>query len=137
VFNLHGFDRLTEWKRFRDNLELSETPLEDVAEFWGNAPFVSTYLDPKAPAEWPDPWHLVLDLRLDDLAISLGMLYTLKLTTRFMSSKFEIHTSMLPDKDDPRYFLIIDNKFVLNLEYKEVVDISTLDKTKASLIWSV
>jgi hypothetical protein len=137
VFNLHGFDRLTEWKRFRDDLELSETPLKDVAEFWGNAPFVSTYLDPKAPAEWPDPWHLVLDLQLDDLAISLGMLYTLKLTTRFMGSKFEIHTSMSPDRGDPRYFLTIDDKFVLNLEYKEVVDISTLDRTKASLIWSV
>ena len=80
VFDSYGTDRLTKWKQFRDSLETSATPLEDVAELWSHAPFVSPYLDPQNPAEWPDPWHLILDLRLDDLAIALGMLYTIKLT---------------------------------------------------------
>ena len=136
VFDRHGTDRLAAWKQFRDSLETSSQPLEDVAELWSHAPFVSTYLDPKNPAEWPDPWHLILDLRLDDLAIALGMLYTIKLTQRFMDTKCEIHMSMLPDKKEPSYLLVVNDKHVLNLEYKSVVSIKELKKFETSIIWS-
>ena len=136
VFNLYGTDRLAEWKKFRDQLEISEKPFEDLAEFWGSAPFVNPYLDPNNPAEWPDPWHLILDDRLDDLAIALGMLYTLKLTRRFMDTEYEIHTSMPSKEKQPRYFLLIDKKHVLNLEYKHVVDVNELSKIQTNKIWS-
>jgi hypothetical protein len=136
VFDRHGTDRLTYWKQFRDYVEVSSDPLKDVAEFWGNAPFVSAYLNPQNPTEWPDPWHLVLDSRLDELAIALGMLYTIKLTRRFMDSKCEIHTSMLPKEKHPRYFLIVDDVYVLNFEYKNVVDVTAIPEIKTSLIWS-
>lgn len=137
MFDLYGNERLAAWKQFRDSLESSENPLLDVAEFWSQAPFVSPYLDPNDPAKWPDPWHLVLDLHLDDLAITLGMLYTLKLTKRFMNNQCEIHTSMLPDKKDPCYLLVIDKKHVLNLEYKNVVDIEKISKISTNIIWSM
>ena len=136
MFNLYGNERLAAWKQFRDSLESSENPLLDVAEFWSQAPFVSPYLDPNNPTKWPDPWHLVLDLHLDDLAIALGMLYTVKLTQRFMDTKCEIHTSMLPDKKEPCYFLIVDKKYVLNLEYKNVVDIKEISNISTNIIWS-
>jgi hypothetical protein len=136
VFNLHGNERLAAWKQFRDSLESSENPLLDVAEFWSQAPFVSPYLDPNNPAKWPDPWHLVLDLHLDDLAIALGMLYTIKLTQRFMDTSCEIHMSILPDKKEPSFLLVVDNKHVLNLEYKNVVDIEKISKIATNMIWS-
>lgn len=136
MFDLHGTERLAAWKQFRDSLEQSPNPLVEVAEFWARAPFVSPYLDPQNPAEWPDPWHLVLDSRLDDLAIALGMLYTLKLTQRFMKVECEIHTSMLPDKKEPSYLLVVDKKHVLNLEYNNVVDINELTGFKTNMIWS-
>lgn len=136
MFDRHGTDRLIEWKKFRDSLETSDTPFQDVAVFWSQAPFVSPYLNPKNPTEWPDPWHLVLDSRLDDLAISLGMLYTLKLTSRFMNSLFEIHTSMLSEEKNQKYFLIVDNEHVLNLEYKSVVTVSSLEQVQTNLVWS-
>lgn len=136
MFNLFGNERLTEWKRFRDSLEVSQTPFEDVANLWANAPFVSPYLNPNNSSEWPDPWHLILDGKLDDLAICLGMLYTLKLTQRFMDTNFEIHTSMFPDKEELSYMLIVDNKHVLNLEYKNVVDVEKIKDLKTKLIWS-
>ncbi len=136
MFDKHGTDRIAAWKEFRDTLETSDHPLEDVAELWSHAPFVSPYLDPKTPTEWPDPWHLVVDLRLDDLAIALGMLYTIKLTRRFMGTKCEIHTSMLPDKREPSYMLIVEDKHVLNLEYKSVVSIEKIKTIKTSMIWS-
>ncbi len=137
MFNHYGTDRLIEWKKFRDSLESSDTPFHDVAVFWSHAPFVSPYLNPKNPTEWPDPWHLVLDSRLDDLAICLGMLYTLKLTTRFMTSSFEIHTSMLPEEKNLKYILIVDNEHVLNLEYKNVVKVSSLEQVQTSLVWAI
>lgn len=136
MFDRYGTDRLTHWKQFRDQVEVSSDPLKDVAEFWGNAPFVSSYLNPQNPSEWPDPWHLVLDSRLDELAIALGMLYTIKLTRRFMDSKCEIHTSMLPKERHPRYLLIVDDAYVLNFEYKNVIDVKELTDVKTNLIWS-
>lgn len=136
MFDVHGTDRLTKWKEFRDSLEQSETPFQDVAEFWSHAPFVSSYLDYQNPSEWPDPWHLILDNRLDDLAITLGMLYTIKLTHRFMETEFEIHKTESNGKKDLRFFLIVDNKYVLNMAYKQVLDVSEVKNYKTSKIWS-
>ena len=136
VFDQYGTDRLAAWKEFRESLENSEHPLEDVAELWAQAPFVSSYLDPQNPAEWPDPWHLILDLRLDELAIALGMLYTIKLTTRFIDTECEIHTSTFTNRDEPSYFLVVDKKYVLNLEYKSVVSIDEIKNIETRLIWS-
>lgn len=136
VFDVYGTERIAAWKEFRNSLETSDHPLEDVAELWGQAPFVSPYLDPQKPAEWPDPWHLILDLRLDDLAIALGMLYTIKLTRRFMDTECEIHKSILPDKKEPSYLLVVDKKHVLNLEYKGVTSIDKLKDIETKLIWS-
>jgi len=136
VFDSYGTDRLTKWKEFRDSLETSATPLEDVAELWSHAPFVSPYLDPHNPTEWPDPWHLILDLRLDELAIALGILYTIKLTTRFIDTNCEIHMSMLPKKKEASYFVVVDKKHVLNLEYKTVVDVDRITDLKTNIVWS-
>jgi hypothetical protein len=132
VFDLYDNDRLIKWRQFRDSLETSLTPLEDVAHLWSRAPFVSTYLNPHTPDEWPDPWHLVLNSKLDELAIVLGMLYTLKLTQRFIGSQFEIHMSTVPRLI---YLLVVDN-FVLNLEYRSVVGVEELSKYQTSKIWS-
>lgn len=133
MFNLYGIDRLTEWRRFRDSLETSNTPFDDVAEFWANAPFVNSYLDPKSPKTWPDPWQLVIDNRLDDLAITLGMLYTLRLTERFKDTLFEVHE--LKEKSDSHYILVVDNRNVLNLEYRRVATIDSVNLHTTNIIW--
>jgi hypothetical protein len=136
VFDHYGNDRLVAWKEFRNSLESSSHPLEDVAELWSHAPFVSPYLNPQNPTDWPDPWHLILDLHLDDLAIALGMLYTIKLTDRFIDTYCEIHKSTMPDRKEYSYVLVVNKKYVLNLEYKNVVGIIKLKDVKTSLIWS-
>jgi hypothetical protein len=114
AFNLYGIDRLAEWKRFREELESSPDPLHDVVKLWSKAPFVSPYLDPSDSSSWPDPWRLIIDLKLDHLAIVLGMLYTLQLTKRFMNSRFEIHMSMPTDRKDPDYFLSVERLYLLD-----------------------
>jgi hypothetical protein len=136
VFDAHGIDRLTKWKEFRNTLEVLDDPLQAVVDFWNKAPFVSPYLNPQTPKSWPDPWHLVLDEKLDNLAICLGMLYTLKLTQRFMDSVCEIHMSMLSKDSEHRYFLVIDDK-VLNYEYGEILSADCLSEIKTSILLSV
>lgn len=135
MFNLYGTERLAEWKKFRDGLELSNTPYQDVVTFWNKAPFVNPYLNIEDPSNWPDPWHLVLDDRFDDLAIALGMLYTLKLTRRFMESYFEIHMSIMDDNTQ-RHFLIVDDSHVLNFEYARVVSRHHIEHIKTNVLWS-
>jgi hypothetical protein len=135
VFDLYGNDRLTEWKKFRDSLETVPNPLEEVSKLWSRAPFVNHYLDPQCPSEWPDPWHLVLDGKLDDLAICLGMLYTIKLTQRFMATVCEIHMSMLPKDSSPRFYLIVDNTYVLNYEPRKIHDLTVLQDFQTNTIW--
>ena len=135
MFNLYGNERLTEWKKFRDSLESSNDPLTRVAELWATAPFVNSYLDPKNPIEWPDPWHLVLDSKLDELAICLGMLYTIKLTQRFMDTDCEIHMSMLPNNSEPNFYLVVNNQQVLNYEPRVAHSISVLDNVQTNTLW--
>jgi hypothetical protein len=120
VFDLHGVDRLNEWKRFRNSLENSADPFKDVIDLWSRAPFVNPYLDPNNPESWPDPWKLVIDLRLDNLAINLGMLYTLQLTQRFMGENLEIHMSMSRDKKPIDYFLSVGDQYLLDVQSRAV-----------------
>ncbi len=135
MFDLYGTDRLADWKKFRDSLETSQTPLEDVAIFWSRAPFVNLYLDSTQPSSWPDPWRLVMEGKYDDLAICLGMLYTIKLTQRFMATPCEIHKSESSEKKDSNFFLVVDNKHILNMEYKRVLPVQPF-LINASIIWT-
>jgi hypothetical protein len=138
VFDLYGNERLTKWKQFRDSLEISNDPMDDVAKLWSHAPFVNPFLDPQQPTTWPDPWHLVIDGKLDDLAICLGMLYTIKLTQRFIDTNCEIHMSMCPQKKQQhQYMLVVGNDRVLNLEYGTVVSAEQLKDLNTKTIYAV
>ena len=127
MFDLYDTERLAEWKRLRDSLETSQTPLEDILRVWKMAPFVSPYLDPDDSKSWPDPWKLIIDGRFDHLAICLGMLYTAKLTQRFMDSKYEIHMSM----SNKEFYLSIDGIF-LDQYTGEIIN--RLDN-ETSIVW--
>ena len=135
MFDLHGIERLAAWKSCRDHLEICDRPLDFCAEFWARAPFVNQYLDPYDPASWPDPWRLILDSKFDDLAISLGMLYTLKLTDRFMKSRLEIHMITSGDPKRKNHFLIVDDTSVLNLKYGSVENRNTILDLPANKIY--
>ena len=136
MFDKHGLDRIEEWKHFRDYLEQSPTPYEDVANLWGRAPFVENYLDPLYPETWPDPWHILVDDRLDNLAICLGMLYTFKLTERFKDAPCEILELKDPRDSEIIRLLVVDNNRVLNWNPREVVDINDLNGLKIKTLWT-
>lgn len=137
VFDSHGTDRLHKWKQFRNTLETSDQPWQDVAELWCHAPFVSAYLDPHAAHNWPDPWHLILDGRLDDLAIVLGMLYTIKLTQRFIDTPCEIHMTMSSNDNAPQYLLLIGTDTVLNHSWGQVSTHNDINWSASHKIFAV
>lgn len=134
MFNLYGNERLIEWKKFRGSLETSETPFEELIQFWSFAPFVNPYLDPSSPETWPDPWRLILDSKLDNLAITLGMYYTLKLTQRFMSEDFEIHSSMSPKEKE--FSLLVGKTHLLNCFTRTITTINEENSSSTRKIWS-
>ena len=133
MFDLYSTDRLTEWKNFRDRLEHSERPLQDLVELWSRAPFVNLYLNPSNPSSWPDPWKLILDGKFDDLAISLGMLYTVKLTERFKDSHCELRQTL---EKAPKSFLVIDNSSILNWQYRSVSCQDDLVGVESKVVWT-
>jgi len=134
VFDVFYNERLTEWKKFRDSLETSATPLEDTVKLWSRAPFVSSFLNPSDSLSWPGPWKLIIDNKFDRLAIILGMCYTLQLTARFMSSRFEIYKPIAEKDYEEEYYLRVDDH-VLNLVYGEVLPFRDLDPNQTHIIW--
>jgi hypothetical protein len=137
VFDLFGNDRLAKWKQIRDQIEIELDPLQTVSDLWARAPLVNPFLDHSNAESWPDPWHLIMDDRYDDLAICLGMLYTLKLTQRFMGSRYEIHMSINSHKKESLYFLVVNGESVLNLCYRKVFTIDELKDIDSNIIWSL
>lgn len=134
MFDLYDTDRLTEWKKFRNRLETATNPLLLVVDLWSKAPFVNQYLDHKDPKSWPDPWHLILDSKYDNLAIILGIYYTLLLTDRFSKENFKIY--MLSSKNnEPNFCLCINDKSVINLYYGQISSFADLEKYQYSKIY--
>ena len=123
-------DRLAAWKRFRhelDSLEF-ELALKQVIKFWDRAPFNPYYLD-YDPNTWPDPWTMIADNCYCDLAKALGMLYTLYLSDHKDALEMEIRIYINPDtKQTYNLVWINQGKYVLNLEYDEVVNKQYIDQ---------
>ena len=137
VFNLYGIERLAKWKSIRDSIETASDPLAVCVDAWAHAPFVSAYLDPLDAGSWPDPWQLIIDSKYDCLAISLGMLYTLNLTSRFTNEDFKIYMTPEFDKNRKEFYLLVANTHVLNLEYSSVSTLEKLNERKTTKIFEL
>ena len=65
------------------------------------------------------------------------MLYTIKLTQRFIDTKCEIHMSMCPEKKQRQYMLVVADEQVLNFEYGTVVSAECLKQRDTKTIYAV
>jgi len=128
MFELNSDDRLSAWLNLRKQIDLSNTPFQDVILFWNKTPFVghNHKIDPFYPASWPTPWEIVIDNRYDDFTKAIMIGYTLLLTEKFKDSKIKIKT--LVDKDLKRLYNVvnIDNTWVLNYDDTRVVPIDSM-----------
>lgn len=128
MFDKKYEDRLRAWHNFRNGLETSDTPFQDVIDFYNRAPLVSIQVDPYDDKSWLDPWNLVYYNKYCSFAIILGIAYTLQLTTRFSDSVFEIHICTDQENLEVKYLLFVDNT-VFGYYRNETIEAEQLPKT--------
>lgn len=123
MFNKSYEERLILWSRFRDSIEDSENPLEDLIDFYSSAPSVSIHTDPYDRTRWPNPWELLEENQYCEFCRVLAYCYSLQLTERFKQSAFEIHIITTPEQT--RYVLYVDD-WILGYEEDTIVHRSEL-----------
>lgn len=110
MFNKTYYERLKCWKDFRENLETSQTPFDDVLEFWRLAPLSNMQADPFDNTTWPNPWEMIEENIYCEFVKILAICYTLQLTERFSQSHFEIHIAIDKTEEQIVYLLFVDNQ---------------------------
>lgn len=121
-------DRLRAWVEFRNTLETSDNPIQDVVDLYDRAPLVNFQVDPYDQKNWPDPWTLLYENEYCDFAKILGIAATLKLTDRFSDTEMMIHIYTDREKSEVKYMLFINNK-VVGYELGNVVDNNKIPST--------
>jgi hypothetical protein len=115
--------RLAAWRELRQ--EINTIPLDAalcrVSEFWSFAPYVTYYLDPARPQDWPDPWLLLSENYYCDLAKTLGIFYTIALTDHGVN---DLKLRILYDinRKEQINIVVVNNKQVINYHFAEVVN---------------
>jgi hypothetical protein len=123
MFELDVDSRLSAWAKFRESINTSTDPLQDVVDFWSKAPFTAFNhrIDPFYPASWPTPWEILVENKYDDFTKAIMIGYTLLLTDRYSNSSIQVKT--LVDTVGKKLYntLYVDDKWVLNYKDLEVV----------------
>ena len=129
-WNLRVNDRLTQWREVRANL--SKLPLDQAVEelntMWSTAPFVTYYLAPNTPDQWPDPWTLLAENYYCDIAKALGIVYTIYFTSH-KQTNIELRVYYDYEAKDRYNVAWIDNgKYILNYWPYEIVNTEQIEK---------
>jgi hypothetical protein len=133
MWNLRPSERLHEWKEFRDTISTSdlENAVRETGHLWSYAPYVTHYLDPIDTANWPDPWALLHENYYDDLAKSLGMLYTLYLCRHFNNQLTDLEIRIYKNPTNQDVYNVVwinDGLYILNFEFDTVVNKTQLEE---------
>lgn len=135
-YDINCKDRILAWREWRQALD--GMPFEDalatVARDWARVPLVNHYLAPDEMDKWPNPWELINEDYYCDLAVCLGMFYSLELSIHKPSN---MALNIYRDADASTWIHLcqIDNgKYVLNWKVGGIVNNSTL-KNSARLVF--
>ena len=125
MFKLSDSERLSRWKSFRQSiipLSFADACSQTLI-FWKSCPFAPYYLDANNPANWPNPWELILDNCYCDLAKCLGIMYTLHLSNHSVGLNPELRVYYDTITRHTYHIAYFDQgKYVLNLIEDEVVN---------------
>lgn len=136
-WNLRVNDRLAQWKEFRHRL--SGLPLDkvvaEVTAMWSTAPFITYYLPPDRPEEWPDPWTLLAENYYCDVAKALGIVYTIYFTSH-KSTNIELRMYYDYQNNVRSNLAYISNgKYILNYWPHEIVNTQLLEEKQLKLLY--
>jgi len=120
--NFHDFQtRLVSWARLRhrcQHLDLDQS-LRAINAWWFSYPWISYTLHWDDRDCWPNPWQLLEESRLCNLARGLGIMYTLALLERT-----DAQDAYLIETDRDNLVLIQEKKYILNWDCESIVNIS-------------
>jgi hypothetical protein len=136
MFDKKYDNRLEAWADFRNELEKSPTPFEDVVEYYQGAPSVRFNADPWDDATWPTPWELVFYNEYCDFCRVLGWCYSLQLTERFSTSNFEIHIITTSEKDY-QYLLIVDDNVLGFSDENKIISRKQLSNYQSQQVYAM
>ena len=113
--------RLHAWGVLRETVQHApvEQALADINAWWFHAPWRAYHLHWDDQAVWPDPWQLLSDNIYCDLARGLGILYTITLLDRA-----DLQDSVLAESDQGNLVLVGQEKYILNWDSQQVLNIS-------------
>lgn len=112
MFDQKFEDRMSAWRDFRQSLSTSTDPIQDVIDFYNQAPTVSINADPYTADTWPGPWELLEENIYCEYCKLLGICYTLQLTEHFNQNPFEIHIGIDRDCSMTYYLLYVGNRVI-------------------------
>jgi len=110
-------ETLQSWVQLRSDCQ--NKPLLDqlnqITGWWGHAPRVKHAVHWNDQKNWPTPWELLADNNYDELALALGIAYTI-----IMLSDITTTVELVQAKDDTAseyYIILVDNgKYILNYD---------------------
>ena len=128
MFSLNLDDRLSGWASSRVKFAASDTPLQDIAEYWNAAPFTpyNKNIDPYNQKSWPTPWAIISDNVYDDFTKALMISYTIKLLPAYANTNVEIQILTNSEKNKLYNIVIVDKTHVINY-VNEVIEIENLN----------
>jgi len=121
-------DRLKAWNDLRSKIldADTETALQNINEWWFDAPWKPYYLHWDDIREWPDPWQLLSDNWYCDLARALGILYTISLLDRADLGD----ARLVLTEDGSNLVLVAKEKYILNWDRDSIVNTNQAVKIK-------
>ena len=105
-------DRLAAWRDFRNELEISNDPIQDTIDFFKEVPLTTYQTDPYDPSRWPSPWEMVQENIYCPFVKILGICYTLQLTDCLKHEVFEIHIEHDYEDSATYYLLYVGDRVV-------------------------
>jgi hypothetical protein len=128
MFKKEADERLHLWFEFRQSLENSNDPLQDLVDFWEPAPRIphNSLIDPNHSRAWPTPWEILERNKYDEFTLVLMMGWSLLLTSKYKNSEIEIRI-IIDDKSSRVYnVLCVDNLWALNFQDHTVVELNSV-----------
>lgn len=124
--------RLVDWYNFRQQLDTSSSPLDDVCQYFQQVPRVKIYTDPYDQTTWPTAWQLIDENEYCPFNIVLAICYTLQLSSQFKNSTATITITLDNVNKTVYYLLLIDDK-VYGYDENGWISAKTLPKTLMNL----
>jgi len=121
-------NRLRSWADLRAGLQQSNisTVLQSINKWWFDIPWCPYLLHWDDQPAWPDPWELLEQQALCDLARGLGIMYTISMLEREDLGDFELF-----EEAEHNLVLVRNEKYILNYSTDDILNTSLdIGKTK-------